>query len=146
MSLSAGGRRAWPMRRWPAPIVGTVEYMAPEQAQGQPVDQRADIYALGLILYDMLRRTAAREQADSALDELQARMEQPPPPVRSVDAEVPEALDRLVSRCLEPDPAKRYQTTRGAGRRARSPRRRGEPIPSIASSDAAHDGGDRRRW
>jgi len=75
------------------------------------VDQRADIYALGLILYDMLvglRRTA---KADSVVSELRARMEQAPPPPRSLVDTVPEALDRLVARCLEPDPANRYQTT-----------------------------------
>jgi len=92
-------------------IVGTVEYMAPEQARGQAVDQRADIYAFGLILYDMLtgRRRAARAQ--SAIEELQARLEQPPPTLRTVIPEVPEPVERLVSRCVEPDAAKRFQTT-----------------------------------
>ena len=47
-------------------VVGTVEYMAPEQAKGQPVDQRADIYALGLILYDMLAGTPPRRSTRSA--------------------------------------------------------------------------------
>ena len=93
-------------------VVGTVEYMAPEQAQGQDVDQRADIYALGLMLYDMLvGRKRRAERTESAIAELQARMQQAPPPLRSVLPEIPEALDLLVSRCMEPDPEKRYQTT-----------------------------------
>ena len=92
-------------------VIGTVEYMAPEQARGQHVDQRADIYALGLIIYDMLVGPAARRRAGSAIAELQARMEKPPPTVKSLVPEIPAALDQLVSRCLEPDPAKRYQTT-----------------------------------
>jgi tetratricopeptide (TPR) repeat protein/tRNA A-37 threonylcarbamoyl transferase component Bud32 len=92
-------------------VVGTVEYMAPEQARGQTVDQRADIYAFGLILYDLLVGRRRAEHAQSAIAELQGRMEQPPPPPRSVVPEIPEALDHLVARCLEPDREKRYQTS-----------------------------------
>src|SRR5262245_55135282 len=92
-------------------IVGTVEYMAPEQARGQPVDQRADIYAFGLILYDMLIGKRRAAHAQSAIAELQGRLEQPPPPVRTIVAEVPEPLNSLISRCLEPDAGKRFQTT-----------------------------------
>jgi serine/threonine protein kinase/tetratricopeptide (TPR) repeat protein len=92
-------------------VVGTVEYMAPEQAKGQQVDQRADVYAFGLILYDLLVGRRRAEHAQSAIAELQGRMEQPPPPPRSVLPEIPEALDQLVARCLEPDREKRYQTS-----------------------------------
>ncbi len=97
----------------PAPthgIVGTIEYMAPEQAKGGDVDQRADIYSFGLILYDAVlgRRRAAR--ADSSLAELRLRMEHAPPSAHALDAAVPPAVDALISRCLDPDPARRYQT------------------------------------
>ncbi|HLG58876.1 MAG TPA: protein kinase [Vicinamibacterales bacterium] len=92
-------------------VVGTIEYMAPEQARGQEVDQRADIYAFGLIVYDMLVGRRRAEHAPSAIGELQKRLEQSPPSVTSIVPEVPEALDRLVSRCIEPDAAKRYATT-----------------------------------
>ena len=93
-------------------VVGTVEYMAPEQARAHHVDQRADIYALGLILYDMLAGQQRARRAPSAIAELQARMEHAPPPVRTLAPEVPVPLEELVSRCLEPDPAKRFQTSR----------------------------------
>ena len=92
-------------------VVGTVEYMAPEQARGHEVDQRADIYALGLMLYDMLAGHRRSMHAKSAIAELQARMLEPPPSLRSIIADLPEALDRLVARCLETDPARRFQTT-----------------------------------
>ena len=92
-------------------IVGTVEYMAPEQARGRPVDQRADIYSFGLILYDLLAGRARRTSGESPIAELKSRMERPPAPVRSVAASIPEALDALISRCLEPEPDKRYSTT-----------------------------------
>ena len=93
-------------------VMGTVEYMAPEQARGQDVDQRADIYAFGLMLYDMLvGRSRRAERTASAIAELQARMAQAPPPIKSLVPDIPEALDHLVSRCIEPDLEKRYQTT-----------------------------------
>jgi serine/threonine protein kinase/tetratricopeptide (TPR) repeat protein len=93
-------------------VMGTVEYMAPEQAQGRDVDQRADVYALGLMFYDMLVGRQRRAQStQSAIAELQARMAKPPPPLKTIIAEIPEALDRLIGRCIEPDPEKRYQTS-----------------------------------
>ncbi len=92
-------------------VVGTLEYMAPEQAQGVTVDHRADIYAFGLIVSDMLigRRQAAH--TESAMGELFERMMKAPPSLRTVDATIPDALDAIVSRCVDPDPARRYQTT-----------------------------------
>ena len=95
-------------------IIGTVEYMAPEQAKGLPVDQRADIYAFGLILYDMLIGGRRSSRAESAIAELQARMEKAPPAPRSVNPEIPPAIDAIVCRCLEPDADKRFQDDRGA--------------------------------
>jgi len=92
-------------------VVGTVDYMAPEQARGEPVDHRADIYAFGLILYDLLggRRTSGR--SSSVVTELMARMQNAPAPLRSIDEQIPEAIDRIVSHCLQPAAAARYQTT-----------------------------------
>jgi tetratricopeptide (TPR) repeat protein len=92
-------------------VVGTLEYMAPEQAMGQPVDHRADIYAFGLILHDLLlgRRPAAR--AESAVAELMTRMQRSLPQVRTVDPTIPEPVEEIISTCIQPDPAVRYQTT-----------------------------------
>ena len=92
-------------------VVGTLEYMAPEQARGQAVDQRADIYSFGLIVYDMLVGRARAEKATSAIAELQARMQQAPPALKTIVPEVPDPLDNLVMRCLEPDRDKRFATT-----------------------------------
>jgi tetratricopeptide (TPR) repeat protein len=92
-------------------IVGTISYMAPEQATGRAVDARADLYAFGLILYDMLLgRQRARAHA-SSMDELRSRLEAAPPPVRSRRAEVPAALEAVVMRCLQPAAADRFQDT-----------------------------------
>ncbi|HEY1909913.1 MAG TPA: protein kinase [Vicinamibacterales bacterium] len=92
-------------------VVGTIEYMAPEQIKGATVDQRADIYAFGLILYDMLAGRRRGSQDVSSLADLQTRIVKSPPPVRTVAADVPEPLSRVIARCLEVDPAARFQTS-----------------------------------
>ena len=92
-------------------VVGTLEYMAPEQAMAQPIDHRADIYAFGLILLDMLLGPRSMARAESAVAELMGRVQKPLPPLRSLDPMLPEALERIIARCTHPDPAGRYQTT-----------------------------------
>jgi eukaryotic-like serine/threonine-protein kinase len=92
-------------------MIGTIEYMAPEQARSAAVDQRADIYAFGLIVYDMLTGRRRSAGVGSALGELQARMAQAPPSARTLAAEVPEPFARIVARCLQPDPTARFQTS-----------------------------------
>ena len=91
-------------------VVGTVAYMAPEQARAEPVDQRADIYTLGLILYDLLLGRTRASSAESAFDELNTRMVQSPPAPRTKDASIPEALDRIIARCIQPAADARYPT------------------------------------
>jgi tetratricopeptide (TPR) repeat protein len=92
-------------------IVGTIHYMAPEQARGLAVDHRADIYAFGLILRDMLVGIDRQMSAPTALAELQRRLDEVPPSLKTIDPAIPDALDRIVARCLAPNPADRYQTT-----------------------------------
>jgi eukaryotic-like serine/threonine-protein kinase len=92
-------------------VIGTLEYMAPEQSKGEVVDSRADIYAFGLMLHEML--TGPRPASATARDRFEAmkqRTAQGVPSLRAVDPTIPEPLDALVSRCLERDPAARFQT------------------------------------
>ena len=86
-----GGRRPGLSMTAGGAIVGTIEYMAPEQARGVTVDHRADIYSLGLMLNDMLlgRRQGGET---TAVAELMSRMQHPPPSLRSVDPTLPEWL------------------------------------------------------
>jgi tetratricopeptide (TPR) repeat protein len=93
----------------PGSVVGTLEYMAPEQARGDAADQRSDIYAFGLILYDMLAGGRPRVKSDDVLAALIDRLEHGPPPLTSVDPGIPAETARIVARCLDVDPAKRYQ-------------------------------------
>ena len=83
-------------------IVGTMEYMSPEQALGKELDQRSDLFALGLILYEMLTGKAPF-QAESALASLIKRTQERAIPVSDVDAQIPGALSGIVSKCLERD-------------------------------------------
>ena len=90
---------------------GTIGYMAPEQARGQPADRRADIFAFGCVLFEMLqgRRAFGR---DTAADTLNASLSDPAPVLTtSVEQPLPPALHDIVRRCLEKDPASRFQST-----------------------------------
>ena len=89
-------------------VAGTLEYMAPEQAKAGQVDQRADIYAFGLILRDLL---VGLRPAKSPLEDLQERIAKGLPPLSAVDAGLPGTLEAIVTRCTQIDPAERYQTT-----------------------------------
>jgi eukaryotic-like serine/threonine-protein kinase len=93
-------------------VLGTVAYMAPEQARGQPVDQRADVFAFGVVLYEMLSGTRPF-QGLTATDTLAAILKDEPPPL---PAAVPPAVAVVVTGCLAKDPDKRYQ--RGSELRA----------------------------
>jgi len=92
-------------------IVGTLEYMAPEQSRGEPVDQRTDIYAFGLIVSDLLIGQRKLPAGSTAWKELATRASQPPAPLRTSAPGLPEAIDAVVTRCVQIDPAKRFQTT-----------------------------------
>jgi len=82
--------------------------MAPEQARGEPFDERVDIYSFGLMLYDMLVGPH-RHTGETSLTELAKRMQAPPIPLRSIEPGIPEPLERVIMRCVEPDRTKRYQ-------------------------------------
>jgi serine/threonine protein kinase/tetratricopeptide (TPR) repeat protein len=89
-------------------LVGTLEYMSPEQALGGELDQRSDLFAVGLIFYELLTGKVPYK-ADTALASLMKRTQERAIPASQVDGTVPKALSRIVSRCLERDPATRYQ-------------------------------------
>jgi serine/threonine-protein kinase len=92
-------------------MVGTLEYMPPEQARGEQVDQSADVYALGLMLHDMLSGRIRHTRSPSALEELRARTDKALPPLHGEIPEVTEALDAIVARCTDPHPARRYRSS-----------------------------------
>ena len=89
-------------------VVGTARYLAPEQVEAGPVDARTDVYALGLLLYEML---AGRSpfQGDTDMAAALARLTTPPPPLRQLRADIPPAVEAVTMRCLALDPADRFQ-------------------------------------
>jgi tetratricopeptide (TPR) repeat protein/predicted Ser/Thr protein kinase len=89
-------------------MLGTPDYMSPEQAKGVPVDSRSDLFSLGLILYEMLTGKSPY-RADTAMATLLKRThERPVPPVKLVDS-IPRRLNDICLKCLEIDPKDRYQ-------------------------------------
>ena len=95
----------------PEQVVGTLAYMAPEQAQAKPTDQRADVYALGMMLREMLIGRKPSGDGQQALADLMQRIKEAPPRLRAIDETIPEPLDALAARCVEPDPDNRFQSS-----------------------------------
>lgn len=89
-------------------VVGTLDYLAPEQARGEPVDGRSDVYALGLILFEMLSGELPFS-GESAEEVLAQRTIGKPRQLNEVGVDVPAWLGQVLARCLERDPANRYQ-------------------------------------
>ena len=90
-------------------LVGTVSYMSPEQARGQRVDERTDVFSLGIVLFEMLRGYRPFDRATAA-DTIAAVLHEEPIPAGESLAAVPPALDTIVSRCLEKSPAERFHS------------------------------------
>ena len=89
-------------------IVGTMEYMSPEQGLGKPLDERSDLFTVGLIFYELLTGRMPYK-ADSALASLLKRTQERAAPVSSHNARIPRALSEIVARCMEPKVQDRYQ-------------------------------------
>jgi serine/threonine protein kinase/tetratricopeptide (TPR) repeat protein len=90
-------------------VVGTPEYMSPEQMEGKEADGRSDIYSLGIILYEMVTGRLPFEGETFVAIALKQRTETPKPP-KELNPQLPDDLSRLILRCLEKDPAARYQS------------------------------------
>ena len=92
-------------------FLGTPRYMSPEQALAAPLDHRSDLYSLGLILYEMVTGEIPF-RADSTLQTMYLRVHEKPADPRQINPELPEYLAQIILRCLETDPAQRYQSAR----------------------------------
>ncbi len=92
-------------------VLGTVPYMAPEQIRGEAIDARADLFALGIILYELATGRRPFTGTTSA-DVSSAILRDAPVPVISLRGDLPRDLNRIVSRCLEKHPRDRFQTAR----------------------------------
>jgi eukaryotic-like serine/threonine-protein kinase len=95
-------------------LLGTLQYMAPEQLEGKQADARTDIFALGALLYEMATGRKAFEGKSQA-SVIGKILETDPPPISSLQPMTPPALDRVVRKCLRKDPDERWQSARDAG-------------------------------
>ena len=91
----------------PGVVAGTAGYMSPEQASGDPVDRRSDVFSFGVVLYEMLAGRRAFD-GDSHWSVLRAVIHRNPEPLGSVRPDIPRALQQVVEQCLEKDPARRF--------------------------------------
>jgi TolB-like protein/Tfp pilus assembly protein PilF/predicted Ser/Thr protein kinase len=128
-------------------VMGTVPYMSPEQLSGRPVDQRTDVFSLGVLLYEMA--TGHRPfHGQSSAELASAILRDTPAPLTSLRAGLPAGLVRIVGRCLEKDPAARFQSMRdvhdalsalsaGGGKRAVAGNGRRRRIRTLAIAGGA---------
>jgi serine/threonine protein kinase/Tol biopolymer transport system component len=98
----------------PGTVLGTVGYMSPEQVRGQEADHRADIFSFGMILYEMLSGNRAFSGASRA-DVMSAILKEEPPELGETNAKISPALEKIVRRCLEKKPERRFQTASDLG-------------------------------
>lgn len=116
-------------------IVGTIEYMSPEQVRGLETDARSDIYSLGILLYEMLTGRVPFS-SDSEFDLMKMQIDDAPQPPRVFSAHIPHAVEQAIMRALAKRPEARFQTAaefRNALLNAIGER----PAPSIAAAPAA---------
>ena len=90
-------------------VMGTPDYMSPEQAQGLPADFRSDIYSLGIVLFEVFTG-ALPFTGDTMMQIVLSHIRNPPPAPRSVNPRVPERLEAIILKCIDKDPNHRYQT------------------------------------
>ena len=98
----------------PGTVMGTVGYMSPEQVRGQPADHRSDIFSFGSILYEMLTGRLAFRRETMA-ETMTAILKEEPPELSETNPKINLPLDKIVRRCLEKQPARRFQTASDLG-------------------------------
>lgn len=112
-------------------MIGTPAYMAPEQVSGKPVDYRTDIYALGLVLYEMFTGSETF-RADTPVAIAVKQMQEAPVPPHDIDPNIPVYIERAILKCLEKDPAKRFQSVAELENALRSTRVTGATVSPAA--------------
>ncbi len=123
----------------PGMIVGTVNYMSPEQTSGKAVDYRSDQFSFGLIVYEMASGKKAFDKPESVQTMSAILTEEPPP----IDRPIPGPLRWIVDRCLAKDAADRYESSRDLYRELRS---LSEHISETSSTQTAGIEMRRRKW
>jgi hypothetical protein len=95
-------------------VLGTAGYMSPEQVQGQPADQRSDVFSFGAVFHEMLSGRRAFH-GDSVIETMRAILKEDPPQIGEVNRNVPVAIEQIVRRCLEKRPDERFHSAHDLG-------------------------------
>lgn len=132
----------------PGMVIGTPAYISPEQAKGRDLDRRTDIYSLGIVLFEMVTGQLPFN-ADDITALLVQHVQQPPPPPRLINPDIPMALENVILKVLEKDRDRRFQTCRALADalQATLPRTRGvDSSPDKAQSDDDATVPNRPQW
>ena len=111
---AAGATATVPAHTMPGVVLGTAGYMSPEQVRGKEVDARTDIFAFGAILYEMLSGQRAFK-GESSIETMNAILKDDPAELQTDKLELSPGLERIVRRCLEKEPARRFHSARDVG-------------------------------
>ncbi|HEY9430092.1 MAG TPA: protein kinase [Blastocatellia bacterium] len=125
-------------------VMGTVNYMSPEQARGQRLDARSDLFSLGVALYEMAAGCAPFARATAA-DTIASILEKEPPPLAQFTSEVPEAMEQIIRKALSKDRKERYQTARELLDDLKSLKSGNTPVVSSPAKKAPRTGAVKRR-
>jgi eukaryotic-like serine/threonine-protein kinase len=116
-------------------VLGTAEYMAPEQAEGRPVDNRADLYSLGALMYALLARRPLF-RGKSLPDMLYKQRFEQPEPIRNLAPDLPDEFERIIGQLLEKEPERRIPNAAIVGRRLDAMLRSLSVAPETLEADA----------
>jgi hypothetical protein len=125
--------------------VGTLDYVAPEQVSGGPLDARVDIYSLGCVLFESLAGQVPYPR-DSDVAKMYAHLHDPPPPISGVVPGIPPAFDAVIARALAKEPGDRFPSAGDLGRAAQAAVQGAQPAAperSVATGKAAPGAQDR---
>jgi len=142
----------------PGTVLGTVGYMSPEQVKGLPADARSDVFALGVVLYEMLSGRPAF-QRESTAEAMAAILKEEPPAIASLNPSVPAPVVRIAELCLEKEPDDRFHSARdvafaleaiardsGARARYQSAHDLAPPLEAAAASSSGLAALPTKRW
>src|SRR5215469_6828022 len=129
----------------PGMAVGTIAYMSPEQARGEPVDARTDLFSFGAVLYEMLAQKRAFE-GTSHLSVASTILEKEPDPISTIKPTTPPGLDHAIRRCLAKDPEQRWQTARDLALELKWIANSDSQTPSSSSVVMAQTNRERLKW
>ncbi|SOD91427.1 Stk1 family PASTA domain-containing Ser/Thr kinase [Streptomyces sp. Ag109_G2-15] len=127
-------------------VLGTPQYLSPEQAQGKPADARSDLYSVGCMLFELLTGTPPFD-GESPMSVLYQHVQQPPPVPSTLNPSLPPAVDAVVARALSKDPAGRYPTARAMADDIRrvavgeAPTHSLHSAPTVTAEDVTVDAG-----